>query len=476
MDNEKFRSRVEIASQIKLREVVLQPDGNLVDISNLDASGRQEIVERCGLIVKKPESELRLSTELARKMVEMDWFDFEASSGKGHVRFYPKGAVVYSLLENMLGTFAQDRLGAMPVVTPMVFNWQDEQILSEAGTFNENLYHVRAGTNPEEGGQVIRFGGDFGVFKLIREARLKEDQLPLRLYEGGVMFRSNKPGERLNIQRLDSFYLPCCYSFCRNNISAGIEEFTFLHNQYSDFLKQMGLDYGLHFEINEDFFEAHRGEIVSLLQHDNNPAVIRLASGKRHYYEMKSDHVVANSFKSFNLQLDNQNGENYGINYEDGQSREPCVIVHSSFASIERWMLIFLNDALNKSPQELPLWMAPVQLRVIPVDDRFLETATEIAKSLRSFGVRVDVDDRKGKINSKIKKASTELVPYTLIWGNKEDETLEVNLRSRNGRLTPFSLEDLVAYMCLSIKESDPGIRHNPQLPLWVSKTPTFSQ
>ncbi len=417
--SKEFQTREEIASQISIREIILHPDNTVFDLHGLETKVRQEALAESGLVFgeEKAEGEAKRSTELARRMIEMEWIDYEKASGKGHLRFYPKGAIGHSVLEHMVHSLAQNRLEVIPVVTPMVFNWDDDQISGEAGTFQDNLYHVRPGGDPNASGQVLRFGGDFGVFKVMQDAKLIEAQLPLRVYEAGVGFRSNKPGERSNIQRADSFYLPCSYSFCRNDISAGIDEFVFLHTKFSEFLAGLGLEYSHVFEINETFFNQHREEISGMLQQDNKPALIKLASGKRLYYEMKGDHVVGNEFKSFNIQFDNENAQTYGINYSNGQVEEPCVIVHSSLATVERWMLISLDDALKKSPQELPLWLAPVQTRIIPLDEKYMERVVNIARNLNSQGIRTDVDDRNGKINSKVRKASNELVPYVILWG-----------------------------------------------------------
>jgi threonyl-tRNA synthetase len=481
MTNERFPTREEVASRIQTREVILMPDNSLIEIDNLEPQKRKETLVQSNLNIGEENviGEKRLSTELTRKMIELEWLDYEKASGKGHFRYYPKGALIHSTLENMIRNYAQDNLSATPVLTPQIFNWDDEQITKEAGTFSRNLYHVIPGATSKAPEQVLRFGGDFGIFKLMQNAELTEAQLPIRIYEAGVVFRSSKTGEQSNIQRAESFFLPAIYSFCKNDIIAGIEEFTYLHNKFSQFLNNLGLEYSHNFEINNTFFNEHRDEIVSILRYDNKPALIRLASSKRHYYQMKSRHVVGNEFKSFDIQLDDENAKTYGIRYSntinDKQNNAPpCIIVQSSLATIQRWMLIFLNDALKKDPQELPLWLAPVQIRIIPLDEKYMSFVVEVAQRLNSLGIRVDVDDRRGKINQKIRKANNDLIPFTILWGRTEESTQTASLRARDGSLISCALDELATLIKTKVNSYGLNLDYHPHLPITVSATPIF--
>lgn len=478
MISERFPSREEIASQIQTRQVILLPDDSLIEIDHVDTHSLKDVLIQHGFSSdRETEGKRRISTELTKRMIELEWIDYEKSSGKGHFRYYPKGAVIHSILERMMGSYALNSLMATPIQTPLLFNWEDAQIQQEAGTFYDNLYHVKAGSDQKGLDQVLRFGGDFGVFKLMQNAQLEEEQLPIRIYEAGNVFRSSKSGEIQNIQRAESFFLPAVYSFCKNDLQASVDEFACIHNSFSQFLTNLGLEYSHTFEINNAFFNEHRDKIVSILRYDNKAALIKLASGKRHYYEMKSCHVVQNEFNSFNLQLDNENGRTYDIKYhlKSNDNVEHCMIVQSALATVQRWMLIFLNEALRENGQGMPAWLAPVQIRIIPLDEEFMNTSIIIAQQLISSGIRADVDNRNGRINKKIKKASSDLIPFVVLWGKEENNTQAVKIRSRDGYLAPCSLEELPLYINSKINSSCPRLDYFPHLPITVSKLPKFS-
>lgn len=453
MEVERLKTREQITSQIQSRQVILTPDGDVLEMEALNDEKRKETLIKYGLSFSedKNNNEKRLSTKLVELMVAMKWLDSEKASGKGHFRFYPRGATVHSILENVFDNFSLNELEARRVITPLVFNWDDEQINQEIGTFYKNLYHVQPGANPESGQQVLRFGFDMGVFKLMQNVNLRESNLPVRIYETGMVLRSNKPGEKNNIQRADSFHIPSIYSFCGNDLSEGLKEFSYMHNRFSDFLNRLGLDFGYRFEIDEKFFADYKNQILSILNYENKPALIGLVSNKRHYFEVKSDHIVDRLFKSFNIQLDNENATNYNIRYhqENGNVEEqvPCTIIHSSLASMERWMLILLSKSLKQNPPELPLWFSPIQIRIIPLGNEYDNSVVNLAKSLSSQGVRVDIDDRNEKVNNKIKYADRALIPYVVLFGENEEQSKTINLRKKDKTLVPCALTDVPEFI-----------------------------
>ena len=480
MNAERFKTREEIVSQLQIRHTVLTSDNELIRLEELTPQDCKEVLNRNRLVFgeEKAENEKRLSTKLTEKMREMGWLDYEKASGKGHFKFYPKGAIVHSILENVISRFAQQELEANPVITPIIFNWSDEQVTGEAGTFYNDLYHVQSGADSEADQQILRFGCDIGVFKLMQNTELREEQLPVRIYEGGTIFRACKSGEKSNIQRADSYYLPSIYSFCKNDPTESLKEISFMHKHFSSFLKKLGLEYSLKFEINESFFNQYRDQIVSILKYDDKPALVNLVSNKRHYFELKSDHVVDNVFKSFNIQLDDENATTYDIKYtrkvEENEEKEPCTIIHSSLTSVERWMLILMNDSMKKNSQELPLWLSPVQLRIITLDEKYNDFVMNFAKNLSANNIRVDVDDRKGKINNKVRKASNDLVPYTILWGRNEQQTGVVNLRKRDGNLFPCVLDSLSEHIKSQVSSSHIDVSISTPPATKLSKTPSF--
>jgi threonyl-tRNA synthetase len=128
------------------------------------------------------------------------------------------------------------------------------------------------------------------------------------------------------------------------------------------------------------------------------------------------------------IQLDVKDADIYGIRYMDSDgSKKNCIICHSSIGSIERWMYAILEEALKKEKPVLPAWLAPSQLRLIPVSEKQLE----FCKSLGMERVRFDIDDSRDSLGKKIMKANKEWIHYVVVVGDKEIESGRVKVNCR---------------------------------------------
>jgi threonyl-tRNA synthetase len=177
-------------------------------------------------------------------------------------------------------------------------------------------------------------------------------------------------------------------------------------------------------------------------------------------------------------QIDVENAERYNIIYidEQGEKKHPIILHCSPSGAIERCIYVLLEKAYkdkvnNKKPQ-LPLWLSPTQVRLIPITENHLKDCIEIAESLKGSQIRSDIDDRELTVANKIRQAEREWVPYIICFGEKEIKTKNLMVRKRAANaIEPLPLDTLME----EIKEK---IGDKPfkqlSLPMLLSKRPTF--
>ncbi len=175
-------------------------------------------------------------------------------------------------------------------------------------------------------------------------------------------------------------------------------------------------------------------------------------------------------------QIDVENGNRYGIEFvdENNSQKHPIILHNSPSGAIERVIYALLEKAASDSKKgkkpELPLWLAPTQVRVIPLKEEFLEFATNLAKKISDNNVRVDVDDRNESIGKRIREAEKEWIRYILVIGEKEVNSTNLSIRDRHtGNTDEKSFESFIE----EIKKQTEGKPFSGlNVPFYLSKRP----
>jgi len=174
----------------------------------------------------------------------------------------------------------------------------------------------------------------------------------------------------------------------------------------------------------------------------------KLNPGDGAFYRPKIDFHLEDSigrkWQCGTIQLDFQLPQRFDLNYigSDGEKHKPIIIHRAIFGSLERFIGILIEHFEGK----FPTWLAPVQVKLLPISEKYHEYASSILKQLKAEGIRAEIDTRAEKIGYKIREARNERVPYMLIIGEKEEEQNKVSLRSRNlGDEGIISLEDFIS-------------------------------
>jgi threonyl-tRNA synthetase len=461
------------------KRIILTPDGgeHELDLSDIDT---------CKPLAKN--SQLRkfvLSEELGRKpgeepahiklMRRLELVDYEPASDAGHFRFYPKGALIKGLLEELAIQLSEE-LGASKIETPVLYRADEPDIAEQAARFYQKDYKIKLPNRT----LLLRFAGDFGLFKMMKNTVMSYRQMPVRIFELSPSYRLEQSGECVGLKRLRAFTMPDIHCFCRD-LKQGMDEYERLFKIYARMTNSMEVDYVVAFRTLEEFYRQNKPFFVRLLKLVKRPALIELLSERKHYWVLKHEFQVIDSVggnaQLATVQLDMEDSERYGIRYVDERGKKKgCIILHSSIGSIERWMYATLEEAAKaqktgKAPS-LPLWLSPTQVRIIPLADRHIKSCKRIADTLEKACVRVDIDDRSETVSKKVRDAEREWINFIVVLGDKELKRKKLPVRVRGKKaLEPMTVKELTAEVAKQTK----GMPFRPlALPKLLSMRPIF--
>jgi threonyl-tRNA synthetase len=472
-----IKNRHAVSAQLSSRSIILFPDEQewSLDLHN-DAQIREvfDQLEDSELKAYIEAEELkggrRAEPPSINLMRQHELVDYEKASDCGHFRFYPKGKLIFDLLQDWAYEIAVKRFGAMDINSPLLYDWADSEIREQAGSFHENHYLVKPPDSDRE--FVLRFAGDFGLFKIMQQAKFSHHMLPLRIYEFSKSFRYERSGALSGLKRLRAFHIPDVHSFCKDP-EEGWDEYQQLYRHYADLAEGAQIHYAICFRVVEEFYQRHRQKIVELLRYSKRPAFIELLPSMKHYWAVKHEFQaidsVGGNVQLSTVQLDVRDAEVYGIRFVDSNGqKQGCIICHSSIGSIERWIYAILEEALQRDPPRLPLWLAPAQLRIVPVAPEFIDYCLK----LKCSGIRIEVDDSSESLGKKIARANKEWIPYVAVVGQKEidQNSLMVSERASGNRF-PLRLRELEKKIRDRCQERP---FRDLSLPVRLSKRPIF--
>jgi len=473
--------------KIKSYWFILQPDGKMVPVEEFDFSGHENLEK----FAKYEISKVRVARQVpphVTLMKRLEIADYEPGSDPGNMRWYPKGALMKSLIEDYV-TRKVIEYGAMEVETPVMYDLQHPSLADYFNRFPARQYIVKS----EDKEYFLRFSACFGQFLMMHDAQISYRQLPLRVYElTRYSFRREKSGELSGLRRLRAFTMPDCHALCAD-LDQAKEEVMRRLRLSMETLEAFGLgreDYELAVRFTRDFYRENKEFITSLVKEFGKPALIEMWDRQFFYFVLKWEfNFVDNLDKASALstdQIDTENGQRYGITYVDekGERRHPLILHCSPSGAIERVIYAMLEkayrDQLNGKAPMFPVWLSPVQVRVIPVSERFIPAAEKIADELgmESHRIRVDVDDRPLTLQKKIREAEMEWIPYIVVVGRREVESGVLAVRDRRtekvgepAEIKKMSLKELVE----EIKNQTRGKPFKPlALPRALSQRPRF--
>jgi len=485
-------TKVEVAKEEKVSEAVkaeeklasfwhiLQPDGKLVPIEDFNFKGHENLGKFAKYEIKKVRASQQMPPHVPL-MKRLEIADYEPGSDPGNIRWYPKGRLIKSLLEQFV-TSKMAAYGAMEVETPIMYDFNHPSLADYLNRFPARQYLLKT----EDKVLFLRFAACFGQFLMVHDTQISYKHMPLKIYElTRYSFRREKSGEVVGLKRLRAFTMPDCHAFC-TDLEQAKKEFVTRFNLCIDVLSDIGLskdDYEMAIRFTKDFYEKNKEFVTGLAKIFDKPVLAEVWAERFFYFTLKWDfNFVDNQDKAAALstdQIDVENAKRYEITYTDekGEKQYPLILHCSPSGAIERCIYALLEKAYKeqqsgKSPM-LPLWLSPTQVRLIPMSDKYLEKVEEIAKEIEAQCIRVDVDDRAFTLQKRVREAEIEWVPYVIVVGQRETESGVLSIRDReaHSKIQNMKLNELITKIQDKLK--DKPFKPLP-LPRSLSKRPQF--
>ena len=375
--------------------------------------------------------------------------------GPGFPFFLPKGMA----LKNALIDYWRDihyKANYVEVSTPLIMNRHLWETSGHWDHYKDNMY----ATKIDGEDYCIKPMNCPGGVMVYRSQPHSYRELPLRVGELGLVHRHELKGALHGLFRVRCFTQDDAHIFMRpDQITDEIIGVVGLINQvYSKF----GFDYFVELSTrpensmgSDEDWEAATNGLIKALEKLNMPYIVNEGDGA--FYGPKIDFHLRDSlgrtWQCGTIQLDFQMPLNFGLEYiaEDGSRQRPIMIHRVCFGSIERFIGILTEHFAGK----FPTWLAPTQVKVLPVSDKSMDYAKEVYEALREKMIRCELDTRNEKIGYKIREArQVDRVPYMLIIGAKEVETNTVSVRDRDTDQTvTMKLDEFLDKLCKEIKE-----------------------
>jgi threonyl-tRNA synthetase len=477
--NEVVSEALKAEEKLKSQWYILTLEGDLVTLDEFDFKGHKNLQRFSGYEVDKDRSVTQEPPHVAL-MKSLELVDYEPASDPGNMRYYPKGRMVKALLEDFV-TEKVLEYGGMAVETPIMYDMNHPTLAKYLNRFPARQYTIEH----DDDKYFLRFAACFGQFLMAHDATISYRDLPLRIYElTRYSFRREQRGELAGLRRLRAFTMPDVHALCRD-LKQGKKEFMRRYKLVEDTLTGIGFEkeeFEMGLRMTEDFYKKNKRFIRSFVRKFGKPALVELWKERSFYFVLKYDLNFIDALGKASAlatdQFDVENGERYGITFmdEDGREKHPLVLHCSPSGAIERDIYALLEKAhmgMRKGIRpSLPLWLAPTQVRMIPVSEDHIGLAQKYAKRMARSKIRADYDDRPERVQKKIRDAEKEWIPYIIVLGEREIGSEEVPVRVReDGKLHSMTLKSLASV----IKKQVKGKPYRPvPLPMSVQGRPKF--
>ncbi|MCC7510742.1 MAG: threonine--tRNA ligase [Planctomycetes bacterium] len=394
------------------------------------------------------------------EQLELFFMDEDAP---GFPFFYPKGATIWNLLVNFMRDNLKRR-GYVEVKTPIVLSESMWHTSGHYQNYLENMFFtkmkLRDEKNPEKVNENVEEDRPMAVkpmncpghLMLYRTRLHSHNEFPLRIAEMGLVHRRELSGVRHGLFRVQAFTQDDAHHFCTPDQIKG--EIQLLINFFKEIYGAFGLD-DVHIELSTkpakaigsaEVWDKAESALKSTL--DEMGVNYKLNPGDGAFYGPKIDFHIRDSLKRSwqcgTIQLDFSMPARFGLVYvgADGARHTPVMIHRACYGSVERFMGILIEHFAGA----FPLWLAPLQVQIIPVSEKFIDYAKEVNAKLLAFGLRSEVNLKDDRVGYKIREASLQKIPYAIVVGEKEVENSSINIRSRDkGELGEMPIEKFLA-------------------------------
>ena len=379
---------------------------------------------------------------------ELDLFSLHEEAGAGLIFWHPKGAIIRQIIEDF---WKQEHLkrGYELVYTPHLAKASIWERSGHLDFYRESMYPPMQAEGQDYLVKPMNCPGHILIYKSkLRSYR----QLPLRLAELGTVYRWERSGVLHGLSRVRGFTQDDAHIFCQpeqlEDEVVGVIELarfmlqTFGFEDYDVFLSTRPEKYAGTLEM----WERATSTLENSLRRLDLP--YQIDPGEGVFYGPKIDILLRDAlgrgWQGPTIQVDFNLPERFNVNYigEDGKEHRVVMIHRTVLGSLER----FLACLIEHYGGAFPVWLSPTQVMIIPIADRHLPYAQEVASELKVEGLRVELDDRRERMNLKIREAQVQKIPYMVVIGDREVASSTLTVRLRSG-------ENLASQTLSSFKE-----------------------
>lgn len=390
---------------------------------------------------------------------ELDLFNiFHEEAGAGLVYYYPKGAVLKEVIEDFLRKEHRKR-GYETVSIPHIAKVDLWKTSGHTEYYHENMYFLKVDTQE----YVLKPMNCVGHILIFKRKKRSYRDLPIRYFELGTVYRHEKSGVLHGLLRVRGFTQDDAHIFCtREGLQ---EEIMKVIDFVDDMMKVFGFEYEANLSTRPESFagtaeswEHATDALTRALKAKGKKFVIDEGAGV--FYGPKIDiklrDAIGRLWQGPTIQVDFNNPERFDLTYtgDDGKEHRPVMIHRVVLGSLER----FIGALIEHYVGAFPLWLAPVQVKVLPIADRHNEQSCKLKDLLIEKEIRADIDLRREKIGHKIREAELEKVPYMVVIGDKEVSSNALSVRSKKkGDLGTLSTDSFIALLAEEIKRKSSG-------------------
>ncbi|MEM1820799.1 MAG: threonine--tRNA ligase, partial [Thermofilaceae archaeon] len=395
---------------------VLTPEGTIVPLREFDLSSAPEDFKQ--LVRREVYGEGGAGGEpryldYCRKF-GIEW---ESYSDQGHMRYGPEASIMIDLLsEYAWGCALSLGLPIFKVKGTNMFDLSVPAVKQHADLFGDRLYTVEVGQKKF----VLRYAACHQQFAMLKDWNISYRHLPFGVFEVADSYRLEQPGELTLCFRLRKFLMPDLHILTRD-----LEEAKRLslkvHEKIYEEIRKVGRDYVSIYNLTRSFAVENQDYLAELVAREGKPALLHFVPEGKYYWVINVEYNVIDQLgrprEIGTFQIDVGNAERFGITYTDesGAKRYPVIIHTAIIGSLERYLYLLFDTAAAEEAKggkpSLPLWLSPVQVRVIPVSSDYTGYALEVAEKLNSLAIRADVDDRDESLSKKIRDAEVKWIP-----------------------------------------------------------------
>jgi threonyl-tRNA synthetase len=412
-----------------------------------------------------------------RLMQEHELVDYEPASDAGNFRWYPKGYLVKKILEEQINSVI-NHYGGMQVETPIMYNLNHAALAKYLDKFPARQYTIHS----DKSEFFLRFAACFGQYLMKHDMQISHRQLPLRLYElTHYSFRREQTGELTGLKRLRAFTMPDMHTLCAD-VPQAIAEMLSQVKLCLEWVRDLGFstgEYTAALRVVKGFYEEHGDYVKQIAEYCDAPLLVEIWPEQYFYFITKFEiNFVDSQGKASALstvQIDVKNPQDFGITYIDQHSNpQTPIMLHTSVSgSIDRNVYALLEQQAIRMKKgqksHFPFWLAPTQIRIIPVTEDHVTPALDLAKKLKG---RIDIDDRSETVGKRIRMAEKEWIPLIIVLGDKEVGSTELKVRIRGQEGTAdLTVQEVGDYVD---REMQGKVFRPINLPMMVSKRPLF--